>query len=170
MQLLALNPLVKPDIGLLFWTTVTFLILLVLLRKFAWKPILGAVKAREESIDKALDQAEKAREEMAQLKSDNEKILKEARMERDEMLKDAREMKESMINEAKAKASTEADRIIETAREQIENEKMAAITELKNQVGRMSIEIAEKILRKELDKQENHEQLVENQLEDFKLN
>lgn len=170
MQLLALNPLVKPDIGLLFWTVVTFVILLVLLRKFAWKPILTAVKSREESIDKALDQAEKAREEMAQLKADNERIQKEARQEREEILREAREMKESIITEAKDKAGSEADRIIGSAREQIENEKMAAITELKNQVGKMSLEIAEKILRKELDKKENHEQLVEEQLEDFKLN
>lgn len=170
MQLLALNPLVKPDIGLLFWTVVTFLILLVLLRKFAWKPILNAVQSREESIDNALNEAEKAREEMAQLKADNERIQKEARKEREEILKEARDMKDSIITEAKDKAGSEANRIIENAREQIQNEKMAAITELKNQVGRMSIEIAEKILRKELDSKQNHEQLVEDQLEDFKLN
>lgn len=170
MHLLALNPLVKPDIGLLFWTVVTFLILLVLLRKFAWKPILNAVQSREESIDNALNEAEKAREEMAQLKSDNERIQKEARKEREEILKEARDLKDSIITEAKDKAGSEADRIIENAREQIQNEKMAAITELKNQVGRMSIEIAEKILRKELDSKQNHEQLVEEQLEDFKLN
>jgi len=170
MQLLALNPLVKPDIGLLFWTVVTFLILLVLLRKFAWKPILNAVQSREESIDKALNEAEKAREEMAQLKADNERIQKEARKEREEILKEAREMKDNIITEAKEKAGSEADRMIDSAREQIQNEKMAAITDLKNQVGRMSIEIAEKILRKELDSKENQEQLVEDQLEDFKLN
>lgn len=162
--------LVTPEIGLIVWTTITFLILLILLRKFAWKPILGAVKSREESIENALKSAEKAREEMEQLKSDNERIIKEARAERDEMLKEAREIKEKIISDAKDKASAEADKIIENAREQIENEKMAAITDLKNQVAQMSINIAEKILRKELDNKQNQEQLVENQLEDFKLN
>jgi F-type H+-transporting ATPase subunit b len=162
MSLLALNPLVTPDVGLLFWTTVTFLILLVLLRKFAWKPILNAVKAREESIDEALDAAEKARSEMAQLKSDNEKILKEAREQRDGILKEAREIKDKTI--------AEANRIIADAREQIENQKMAAITELKNQVGAMSISIAEKVLRAELEDKAKQEALVNEQLKDFNLN
>ncbi len=170
MSLLALNPLVKPDIGLLFWTTVTFLILLVLLRKFAWKPILNAVKAREASIDNALASAENAREEMAQLKSDNEKILKEAREERDAILKEAREIKENTINEAKEKAAGEAKRILEDAQEQIENQKMAAITELKNQVGEISIAIAEKILRDELADKGKQQALVDEQLKDFNLN
>lgn len=165
-----MNPLVTPDIGLIIWTTVTFIILLVLLRKFAWKPILGAVKSREESIENALQSAAKAREEMEQLKSDNEKILREARVERDEMLKDAREMKENIISDAKNSAKSEADKIIDQAREQIENEKMRAVTELKNMVGQMSIDIAEKILRRELDNKEKQQQLVENQLKDFKLN
>jgi F-type H+-transporting ATPase subunit b len=170
MSLLALNPLVTPDVGLLFWTTVTFLILLVLLRKFAWKPILNAVKAREESIDEALDAAEKARSEMAQLKSDNEKILKEAREQRDGILKEAREIKDKTIAEAKEKAGEEANRIIADAREQIENQKMAAITELKNQVGAMSISIAEKVLRAELEDKAKQEALVNEQLKDFNLN
>lgn len=170
MSLLALNPLVTPDIGLLFWTTVTFLILLVLLRKFAWKPILNAVKSREESIDQALESAEKAREEMAQLKSDNDKILKEAREERDAMLKEARDIKEKTIAGAKEKAGQEASRIIADAREQIENQKMAAITELKNQVGEISILIAEKVLRAELEDKAKQEALVNEQLKDFNLN
>ena len=170
MQLLALNPLVKPDIGLLFWTTVTFLILLVLLRKFAWKPILNAIKAREESIDNALASAEAAKEEMAQLKADNDRILKEAREERDAMLKEAREIKEKTIAEAKDKAGEEAKRIIDDAQEQIENQKMAALTELKNQVGEMSIAIAEKILRSELADKAKQEALVDEQMKDFNLN
>ncbi len=170
MSLLALNPLVTPDVGLLFWTTVTFLILLVLLRKFAWKPILNAVKSREESIDQALLAAEQAREEMAQLKSDNDRILKEAREERDVMLKEARDIKEKTIAEAKEKAGQEATRILADAREQIENQKMAAITELKNQVGEMSILIAEKVLRAELDNKAKQEALVNEQLKDFNLN
>lgn len=162
--------LVTPSIGLIFWTTITFLILLFLLGKFAWKPILNAVRTREESIDKALKSAEKAREEMAELKSDNEKILKEARAERETILKDAREIRENMISEAKGKASEEADKVIEQAREQIENEKMRAITELKNMVGSLSIDIAEKILRQELDSKEKQQELVETQLRDFNLN
>ncbi len=162
--------LVTPSIGLIFWTTVTFLILLFLLGKFAWKPILNAVRSREESIEKALLSAENAREEMARLKSDNEKILKEARAERETILKEAREIRESMITEAKGKASGEADKIIAQAREQIQNEKMRAITELKNLVGTLSIDIAEKILRQELSDEDKQKELVESQLHDLKLN
>ncbi|MDZ7845630.1 MAG: F0F1 ATP synthase subunit B [Owenweeksia sp.] len=162
--------LVTPGIGLIIWTTFTFLILLFLLGKFAWKPILKAVRQREESIEQALNSADKAREEMSRLKADNEKILRQAREERDGILKEAREIKDSMITEAKGKAGQEADKIIEQAREQIENEKMRAITELKNSVGKMSIDIAEKILRQELSDKDKQRELVENQLKDFKLN
>lgn len=162
--------LVTPEIGLIFWTTVTFVILLFLLAKFAWKPILKAVKDRETSIEAALKSADKAREEMERLKSDNEQILREARAERDGILRDAREISEKMVSEAKAKASAEGNKVIEQAREQIENQKMAAITELKNQVAKMSIDIAEKVIRKELSDKANQEALVGEQLQDFKLN
>lgn len=162
--------LVTPEYGLIIWTTLTFLILLWLLSKYAWKPILNAVKSREESIEEALLSAEKAREEMEQLKSDNEKIMREAREERDAMLKEARDIKDQIISEAKTKASAEGDKMIAQAREQIENEKLRAITELKNMVGQMSVDIAEKILRQELDNKGKQEELVENQLKDFKLN
>lgn len=162
--------LVNPGFGLIIWTTVTFLILLFLLGKFAWKPILNAVKEREESIENALNSAAKARQEMEQLKSDNEKILIEARQERDAMLKEARQIKEEMIAEAKGKASQEADRLISQAREQIENEKMRAVTDLKNVVGQMSVEIAEKILLQELSSKDKQMEMIENQLKDFKLN
>ncbi len=162
--------LVTPEIGLIFWTTVTFVILLFLLAKFAWKPILSAVKNREESIREALLSADKAREEMAQLKSDNEQVLREARAERDSILRDAREIREKMIADAKEIAGTEANKMVEQARELIENQKMAAITDLKNQVASMSIEIAEKIIRKQLENKENQVALVEEQLKDFKLN
>lgn len=162
--------LVTPSFGLIVWTTVTFLILLFLLAKFAWKPILNAVKEREESIENALNSAAKAREEMQQLKSDNEKILIEARQERDAMLKEARQMKDQMITEAKEKASEESQRLIVQAREQIENEKMRAVTDLKNLVGQMSIEIAEKILLEELSNKDKQQELIQNQLNDFKLN
>lgn len=162
--------LVTPDLGLIFWTTVTFLILLFLLKKYAWKPILGAVKSREESIENALASAQRAKEEMERLNADNERILREARAERDAVLKEAREMKENIISEAKSKAGKEAEKIIEQAREQIENQKMAAITELKNQVAEMSVQIAEKILRRELGSKDQQSALVEEQLNDFKLN
>ncbi|MGB0175816.1 MAG: F0F1 ATP synthase subunit B [Owenweeksia sp.] len=158
------------SVGLFFWQTLLFLVLLFLLRKYAWKPILTAVEKRETSIEDALNSAERAREEIEQLKSDNEKILKEARAERDTILKEAREIKEGIISEAKEKASAQADKIIEQAQEQIENQKMAAITELKNQVAEMSIEIAERILRDELASKEKQSSLVQEQLKDFKLN
>ncbi len=167
---LEINPLVKPDIGLIVWTTITFLILLVLLRKFAWKPILGAVKGREESIKESLASAEKAREEMKRLQSDNERILQEARQERDKMMKDARDIRDKIVSDAKADANEQAEQIIASAKEQIDNQKMAAITELKNQVAEMSIEIAEMILRAELDDKEKQSKLVDNHLKNFKLN
>ncbi len=164
------NPLVTPEIGLIVWTTITFLILLFLLTKFAWKPILGAVKQREANIEEALKAADRAKKEMEALKADNEKLLNEARIERDAMLKEARETKEKIIAEAKEKASHEADRIIQDARQAIQHEKMAAITELKNQVAELSIEIAEKILKEELSKEEKQKAMLENFVKEINLN
>ena len=158
------------SVGLFFWQTLLFLILLFLLRKYAWKPILNAVNEREKSIEDSLAQAENARKEMEKLQADNENTLREARAERDGILKEAREMKASIIEEAKSKATEEADKLLEQAKEQINNQKMAAITELKNQVAEMSIEIAETVLRKELDSKEKQSELVSDQLKDFKLN
>jgi F-type H+-transporting ATPase subunit b len=162
--------LVKPSIGLIFWMVVSFSIILFLLKKFAWKPILGMIKEREESIENALAAAEKAKEEMKALQSDNERILAEARAERDTMLKDAREIKEKMLAEAKATAGKEGERLLTAARENIQNEKNAAITELKNQVATLSIEIAEKILRSELSSDEKQKALVSTLLKDVNLN
>lgn len=127
--------LVTPAIGLMFWTCVVFVLLLVLLKKFAWKPILDAVDERNESIDNALKSAENAKAEMQALNADNERILAEARLERDTLLKEAREIKGNIINEAKEQANVEADKILTSAKEQISNEKMKAITELKNTVA-----------------------------------
>ena len=152
--------LVTPDIGLLFWMLVSFSIVLLLLKKFAWKPILNSLKERETSISDALDMARKTKEEMNALKADNERILAEARNERDMMLKEARDTKESIINDAKVKASAEADRLVAAARQAIENEKMAAITELKNQVATLSVDIAEKMLKEELSNPEKQKQLI----------
>ena len=142
-SLFILGSLITPGIGLIFWTTVVFLLLLVLLGKYAWKPILNAIKTREEGIEKALASAESALNDMRELQSNNEKILAEARNERDALIKEAREAKDAIINEAKSKAQKDADRIMTAAREQITNEKNAAVTELKNQVATLSIEIAE---------------------------
>jgi F-type H+-transporting ATPase subunit b len=162
--------LVKPDFGLIFWMLLSFGILVFLLAKFAWKPILKALKEREQSIEDSLRSAEKARNEMANLKADNEKLLAEARNERDKILKEAREAKENIINEARGKASEEADRLIKIARESIHNEKMAAITDLKNQVANLSIEIAEKVIRQQLSTDEKQKALVAEMLKDVKLN
>lgn len=162
--------LVKPSIGLIFWMAVSFSIILFLLKKFAWKPILGMIKEREESIENALAAAEKAKEEMKALQSNNERILAEARAERDTLLKEAREMKDKMIAEAKTVATKEGERLLAIARENIQNEKMAAITELKNQVATLSIEIAEKILKSELSSDEKQKTLVNTLLKDVNLN
>lgn len=160
--------LVTPGFGLIFWTTLTFLLLVFLLKKFAWGPILTAVKDREESIDNALKSAEKAREEMKNLQADNEKILAEARAERDAMLKEGRELRDKTIDGAKEAAKAEAEKMIENAREQIEMQKRAAMTDLKNQVAALSIEMAEKILRKELADAKKQEALINEMLEDIK--
>lgn len=169
-SLFILAGLLEPAVGLVFWTTLTFLILLFLLGKFAWKPILSAIKTREEGIKNALSSADKALNDMRELQANNEKILNEARAERDVMLKEARETKEAMIAEAKQKAQADADRIMSTAREQIANEKNAAVAEMKKQVAVLSIEIAEKILKSELSNDEKQKALVSNLINDTNLN
>jgi F-type H+-transporting ATPase subunit b len=162
--------LVKPEFGLIFWMSVTFLIVFFLMKKFAWGPILKMIQEREESIESALNSAQKAKEEMAELQNTNEKLLAEARLEKDKMLKEAREIRETMISDAKDAAQKEAQRILTDARNSIQNEKMAAINELKNQVALMSVEIAEKIIRKDLSKDENQKTLVSTLINDVKLN
>lgn len=162
--------LVQPSLGLIFWMTLSFLIILFLLTKFAWKPILKMIKDREESIDSALKSAEQAKLEMKSLKSENERILAEARNERDTMLKEARDIKDKIIAEAKTSAATEGERLLKAARENIENEKLAAITELKNQVAQLSIDIAEKILKAELSSDDKQKALVKNLLQEVNLN
>ena len=148
------------SVGLFFWQSLLFIALILLLKKFAWGPILSAVEEREEGIKEALELAEKAKEEMQALNADNERILAEARIERDILLKEAREMKDKIVSESKDQANTEADKILLSAKEQINNEKLKAITELKNQVADMSIDIAEKILRSELSDVNKQKELV----------
>jgi len=162
--------LVIPSIGLIFWTSLVFVILLFLLGKFAWKPILSSVKERETKIETALEASEKAREEMAALKSQNEDLRKEALVERDALLKEAREMKDKIVAEAKNTAKEEGERVIESAREVITNEKMAAVTEIKNQVATLSIEIAEKIVKEKLSTDEKQKTLVDGLVKEINLN
>ena len=157
------------SIGLFVWQTVLFLALLFLLRKYAWKPILTAVEEREEGIKSALDAADNAKKEMEALNADNEKILREAKAERDSILKEARELKDGIIAEAKTQASEEADKVMASAREQINNEKMAAITELKNQVASLSVNIAEKILKSELKDDNKQKEMVNSALEEASI-
>lgn len=155
--------------GLFFWQTILFVLLLLLLKKFAWKPILDALNSREEGIQNALDEADKARQEMLDLQSSNEKVLKEARAERDSLLKDARMIKEQMITEAKDEAKAQSNKIIEQAKQTIQNEKLAAITELKNQVAQLSIGIAEKIMKDELSDKDKQVKLIEKMLQEARL-
>ncbi len=162
--------LVTPAIGLIFWSVLTFLFLLFILRKFAWKPILDAVNEREEGIKNALLSAENAKKEMQNLKSDNEKLIAEARLERDAMMKEAREIKDKMINDAKTEAQVAGQKMIEQAKSSIESEKNAALAELKSQVSSLSLEIAEKLLKDELSNKEAQTKLVEKMLGDVKLN
>ena len=152
--------LVTPAIGLIFWTTIVFLLLVFILKKFAWKPILKSVDKRNKNIEEALKAADKAKKEMESLNVDNERILAEAKIERDSLLKEARVMKNQIVEDAKKQANTEAKKLLITAKEQIENEKMKAITELKNHVADISIDIAEKILKSELSDEKKQRELV----------
>jgi F-type H+-transporting ATPase subunit b len=161
--------LTSPE-SLIFWTTIIFIVFFILMAKFAWKPILGAVKSREESINNALASAEAARLEMQNLTADNERILKEARAERDAMLKEAREMKEQIIADSKNEAQEQGQKLIEQAKAAIESEKNAAMAELKLQVSTLSLSIAEKLLKDELSNKESQTKLVEKMLGDVKLN
>ncbi len=148
------------SIGLFFWQTLIFIALIFLLRKFAWKPILDAINEREDGIKSALESAEKARQEMASLQSDNEETLKKARAERDALLKEAREIKQKLIDEAKNEANEEAKKIIVQAQETIVSEKNAAIVDLKKQVANLSVDIAEKVLEEKLSDDKDQMKLV----------
>lgn len=162
--------LLNPSIGLVFWMMCSFLILLLVLRKFAWKPILGSIKKREESIANALNSAKEAEKKLTALKSENEALLAEAKRERDLIIKEAREAREKMIGDAKTAAQEEAARITASARENINNEKMKAITELRNQVANLSVEIAEKILKEKMSDNAKQTEVMENILKEVTLN
>ncbi|MDL1913330.1 MAG: F0F1 ATP synthase subunit B [Bergeyella sp.] len=156
--------IIEPGIGLLFWKTFTFIILLFILTKYAWKPIINAVQAREVSIVDSLNQAKIAKKEMEEIRLDNERIIREAKIERDAILREAKELKERMIEEAKNGAKIEGEKIINQAKEAINSERNRALAEIKNQIGTLSLEIAEQILKKNLEDKKSHETLIENYL------
>lgn len=161
--------LVTPEIGLVFWTTISFLILLFILGKFAWKPILGAISERENYIEDALLKAEAAKDEMSRLTNENEALLKQARAERDIILHEAKRLKDQIISDAKEAAHTEGARMIELARIEINNQKAIAMADVKNQVASLSLEIAEKVLRKQFADQQKQDELVSQLLKEVKL-
>jgi F-type H+-transporting ATPase subunit b len=161
---------IKPDPGLIIWTSFVFLLIYFVLGKFAFKPIQKALKEREVSIQDALDEAKKAREEMSNLKAENEALLKEAREERSKMLKEAREISDNLIKEAKEKAKEEAKVIVTTAKEQIELQKMAAITSVKNEVGLMVLDLTGKLLKKQLKGDKAQEEYVKQLVDEIKMN
>ena len=164
------NPLINPGLGTFVWLLVSFGILAFILMKWGWPMILKALKSREEAIAASLNEAAKAREEMKSLVAHNEELLRQAKMERDEMLRNARLTSEQIVEEARTKATAEADRIVEAARENINYEKMKAMTELKNQIANLSIEISEKLIRAELSDKAKADALIQDELERVHLN
>lgn len=162
--------LLTPGFGLIIWTLLAFLIVFFILKKYAWKPILNSLNQREKGIADSLATAERVRAEMAELKSENEELLAQAREERAVMLKEARDIKERIVNDAKEQAKTEASKIMAETQQAIEQQKMAAMTDVKNQIGKMVIEVAEKILRKELGNKEAQEAHIKDLVDEVKLN
>jgi len=162
--------LVKPGFGLIFWMTITFSLVLFILSKFAWKPILNSIREREDSINNALNAADEARKQMDALKSDNEKLLQQARIERDALLKEAKEMKDEIISQAKKSADDESRRILTAANESIESAKIKALNELKTQVAVLSVDLAEKVLSKKMEDRSAQEAFVNENLKSITLN
>lgn len=162
--------LVTPGMGLVVWATVVFLILLLLLSKFAWKPILNALNEREKKISDSLELADRTRREMEAVKADNEKLLQEARIERDKILKEAKEMRESIVAQAKKSADDEGRRMIAQAKDSIEKEKLSAMSDLKALSAQIGVEIAEKILRKKLESNAEQDALISDYIKNLNLN
>ncbi len=170
MMFLADFSVIKPDFGLLAWSTLIFLLFWGIMARFAFRPIATALKKREDDIQDSLDEAKKARDEMANLKSENEQLLIQAREERAKILREAKEAKDTIIKEAKDKAKEEAKKIVASAKTEIENQRMAAVIDIKNQIGNIAIEVAEKVLRKELQGDSSQEAFVKSLVEEVKLN
>lgn len=162
--------LITPSTGLLFWMLIGFGILFFILAKFAWPIVMNAINSREERIESQLAEAERVRNDMKNLKSEHQELLAQAKEERDRILADARKIREKLYDETKETANKEAQAIIEDAKKAIHFEKMKAMTDIKNEIANMSIEIAEKVLRNELSEKEKQEQLVNNLLKDINLN
>ena len=169
-MILLANSLTTPAIGTLFWSVLIFSLFFFILAKFAWKPILNAVKARDEMIKNSLESAEGARKEMLRLQSDNEAILRKAREEREGILKEAREIRDKLISEAKGKATEEAEKLIEKARAGIESEKNKALSEIHEQVATLSVDIASKLLGEKLKQTSEQKKLINNYLKEIDLN
>ncbi len=162
--------LVTPGLGLIFWMGIAFGVVLWVLAKFAWKPIMSAIHEREKSIDEALKHAEFAKKEMENLKENKEALLTETRLVRDKLLKETIRMQEKLMQEAKEKADAESEKIIEKTRKQLEMEKTAVMTDLKKQIGRLSLDIAEKLLTRELKDKNDQRQYLEQLVKDIELN
>ncbi|MDX2413893.1 MAG: F0F1 ATP synthase subunit B [Bacteroidales bacterium] len=169
-MILATSSLTTPALGTVFWTSCIFILFFLILKKFAWKPILNAIKSRDEMIKGSLESDEKAREEMSKLLSDNEIILKKAREEREGILKEAREVREKLISEAKEKATEEAEKLIEKARIGIENEKSNALSEIQAQVATLSVDIASKLLGEKLKQTTEQDKLIDNYMKEIDFN
>jgi F-type H+-transporting ATPase subunit b len=161
--------LITPEFGLLFWQTITFLVLLLLLGRFAWKPIMSSLREREETIEGALRSAELARQEMTKLRADNERLLDEARAERDAMMRKAQQTADAIVEEAKNKAAAESNRIVESARAAIQSERQAAIDDIRRQVATLSVDIAEKVIRRQINGDPQQRQLVDQFVKDIHL-
>jgi len=165
-----MEALLNTALGTVFWSTISFLVVLVLMRRLAWGPILQGLKDREEEIDGALNKAKEARAEIENLQADNERLLQEARAERDGMLRDARDMADKLVSDAKQQAKDEGERMIEQAKQAIDGERAAAVAELKAEVAKLSLEIAEQLVRKELSDDGAQQDLIGRMISDSKLN
>lgn len=170
MVFLAEFSVMKPGIGYMFWTTLIFLVVWFFIGKFAVKPIAKALKDREDDIASSLEQAERARAEISALQAKNEDLLAQAREERSKMLREAKDVSESIINDARTKAREESARILQAANQEIQNQKMAAITDINNQAGKLAIDIAGKVIKKELSSDKAHQDYVQKLIADMKLN
>lgn len=162
--------LVSPDYGTIFWMVLAFSVVFLILRRFAWGPVLKMLRERDESIEKALESAREAREGLSSLKTEQERMLQEAHAERDKLMAEARQIREQLITKAREDALQESARVFEQAKNQIESEKIAAIGEIRQQVASLAVDIAEKILKKELSDRNLQENLIKEQLSDLKLN
>lgn len=162
--------LVTPSLGTIFWMVIIFAIVAIVLKKFAWKPILNALYEREESIESALNAAQQARQEMDKLKAGNEELLAQARKEKEDIMNEAMKLKENIIGEAKEKASAETQRSIEHARQQIQNERAKAVNEMKKQMTELSLMIAEKVIRKEMSDDKKQQEMVSRLVDEIELN